>query len=152
MTRASWPWATQTSTHSAQPLQWAGSMKRPKSRRLDAALGGDVGVLGRVDEVGLGRLGGQRRVRLAGRESVDRVASEPFGWAVAIDGAVGAGADAGHAADTLVGDELRDQRRKRAEVADAGGRGGDEAAAHAHVGRKLDVGHAATVGIDDVAC
>jgi hypothetical protein len=43
----------------------------------------------------------------------------------------------------------RDQRRKRGEVAGAGGGGGDEAAPYALVGRKLDVGDAAAIGIDD---
>jgi len=46
--------------------------EEPEVRRLEAALGGHVGVLGGVDEVLLRRLGGPARVRLAGRERLDR--------------------------------------------------------------------------------
>ena len=76
---------------------------------------------------------GQRALRLGRRQ----------------DGAVRAGADAGHAADALVGDELRDQRREAAEVAGGGRCRGDQAARHAHVGRQLDIGDAAAIRVYD---
>ena len=116
---------------------------------LDALLGGHVAVLGGVDEVLPGRLGGQRRVRLGGGERVDRLRQRGLRLGGGHDGAVRAGADAGHAAHALLGHELRDQRREAAEVAVAGRGRGDQAAPDALVGGQLDVRDAASVGVDD---
>ena len=64
-------------------------------------------------------------------------ASSDSGRATREDRRVGAGVDAGHAADALLGDEVRDARREAAEVAGRGGAGRDDAAGQAGVGRQL---------------
>src|SRR5450756_2642569 len=84
MRRASWPWATHTSTHSAQPLQWAGSMKRPKSAPSMPFLAGTSPYLAVWTKC-------DRAVDSAsfefGWEAANdpiALASEPLGWAVAM--------------------------------------------------------------------
>ncbi len=58
--------------------------EQPEVRGLDAALGRDVRVLRRVDEMRLRRLNRELGPRLSRGERLDGTASEPFGWAVAM--------------------------------------------------------------------
>ena len=66
MISASWPRSAQTSTHSAQPLQWTGSMNRPNLAGGRPRLAGTVAVLLGVGEL-RAQLGGDGAGLLVGR-------------------------------------------------------------------------------------
>jgi hypothetical protein len=114
-----------------------------------AAPRGDLAVLLRINEVaGRGRGREDRLLRRRG-EGRDPALELRGGHDGAQDGGVRAGADAGHAAHALLGDELGDARCKVAEVAHGRRARGNDAAGQAGVRRQLPVGDPPAVGRDD---
>ena len=108
-----------------------------------------LGVLGGVREVRTGRSRPPAPAARCRGKGLDADLEVSLGDGDAQDGGVGAGIDAGHAADALLEQELGDARREAGEVAHRGRAGRDEAARHAGLGRQLAVGDAAAVGRDD---
>ena len=111
MTSASCPSAAQTSTHSAQPLQWTRvdeDAEAPPARARAWPARRRTSACGRS-----GRVPWPRR-RSGSRSPAANVSTRctelGFRQGDAQDGRVRAGADAGHAADALLGDELRAMR------------------------------------------
>ena len=121
MNSASCPSAVQTSTHSPQPLQCAGVDEDAEGATVEAALGGHVAVLLRVGEVRAGGLRGEGRLLRRGGERRDPALQLRRRHDRAQDRGVGTGVDAGHAADALLREQLRDARGEVAEVARRGG-------------------------------
>ena len=123
----------------------------PERAPVLATLGRDVAVLRGRGEVLVGRGRRDGRLRLRGRERLDPRLELGLRHDDPEDRAVGAGADAGHAPDALVEEELGDARGEAAEVAGGRGAGRDDAAGQAGVRGQFDVGDAATVGRHDRA-
>ena len=121
----------------------------PEARRFEAALRGDLRVLGCMDEMCLCRLTGNVWRALLGGERGDALREVSLGNGDPQDRAVGAGADARHAADASLGDELRQAGREPTEVTDRGRAGWDDAPREADVRGPLLVRHTTAVGRND---
>ena len=140
MNSASWPEAPHTSTHSEQPLQCTGSTKMPNEAGARPwRLAGTSRVLLGVDEVRSRRSTPRRSGRPGARRTpAMRPSSSASGMTIARMAAVGAGADARHAADALLGDEAAGSAARGAlKSRDRGRAGRDDAP------RQPDVGAAA---------